>query len=103
MEAIFDQFIKGHPRTEHWHFSDFSTDMFNPTNFTRPYRMYGALIGALVHGSVVPPDRLGDLLDSCIQYHQWRGMEGKDYQYATLDRTMLAVAFLSPGIFVRRI
>lgn len=114
LESLFNQFVEGHPRTEQ--LVALAPEALHSSHLSLPFRMYGALIGALVAPSSVgsgsfdthqyPPQLLQDLLDSCVN-HQFQAMKNESKgryaeEHSSINRTMLAVALLIPGELRRR-
>jgi hypothetical protein len=106
LEAIFDQFVLGHPRMNQ--LRNLASAALDPSHISLPFRLYGALIGATVSSEVlVSPEELEQLRQFCIQ-HQFRQMEktmtsdGRYHEdHAAINRVMLAVALLGPGTLRR--
>eukprot|EP00804_Cyclotella_cryptica_P005699 CCRYP_000063-RA/>CCRYP_000063-RA protein AED:0.08 eAED:0.08 QI:97/1/1/1/1/1/2/530/425 len=106
LEAIFDQFVEGHPRTDQ--LRNLASEALDPSHIALPFRLYGALIGATVSSEdLVSSSRLEKLRQFCIQ-HQLREMErtmtssgGYEEEHSAINRVMLAVALLGPGTLRR--
>lgn len=106
LEAIFDQFVHGHPRTKQ--LRNLASAALDPSHISLPFRLYGALIGATVSNEVlVSPEELERLRRVCIR-HQFRQLEkartsnGRYHEdHAAINRVMLAVALLGPGTLRR--
>lgn len=114
LEALFDQFVMNHPRTEQ--LRDLAPDALHPSHLSLPFRLYGALIGARAvsstdgSGDLVSPHSLAKLMDLCV-HHQLREMKKsfssrkgsyEEEEHASINRVMLAMALLSPGVLKRR-
>ena len=111
LEALFDQFIEGRPRTKQ--LRKLAPEALHSMHLSLPFRMYGALIGALVvpsSAAVGGGDRdkyLQELLDLCRNY-QFKEMREELYdrsyeeEHSSINRAMLAMALLSPGVLGRR-
>ncbi|KAL7503978.1 hypothetical protein ACHAXN_001679 [Cyclotella atomus] len=101
LEAIFDQFVEGHPRTRQ--LRHLASDALCTSHISLPFRLYGALIGATVSShDLVSADYLQRVKDFCIK-HQFREVEksassnGKYREdFSEINRVMLAVALLGP-------
>jgi hypothetical protein len=102
LEAIFDQFVEGHPRTHQ--LRQLAPYALRTSHISLPFRLYGALIGATVSSlDLISDDNLQRVKEFCIKY-QFREMEksassnkGKDREeFSEINRVMLAVALLGP-------
>ena len=108
MEAIFDQFVVGHPRTSDYHFRLGAYLIGTPYKHSgRPWLAYAELMGAIVDGTVLSEQTLEDLLTEWVyrqpvQYYQHGGHPQEADRKAGMARVMLAMALLSPGVLKRR-
>lgn len=99
LEAIFDQFVEGHPRT--YQLRLLAPDALSPSHISLPFRLYGALIGATVSNErLISDQELQKVKEFCVKY-QFREMEksecsgGKHREdFAEINRVMLAIALL---------
>ena len=106
----------GNPRLEQLRL--LAPEVLRSTHLSLPFRLYGALIGALV----VPSSALGldggngskkvsskylqELLDVCVDYQFQeikKELKGRyKEEHSSINRTMLAMALLSPGALGKR-
>ena len=108
LECLFDQFVMGHPRTEQ--LRKVAPGALHPSHLSLPFRLYGALIGALVVpssavGNKVSPEYLQQLTELCVKYQldEIKKESGRyEEEHSSINRTMLAMALLSPGVLKRR-
>jgi len=127
LEVLFDQFIQGHPRMGR--LRKLAPEVLDSVHLSLPFRLYGSLIGALVVPSaaadgvvsvggsggkrstdeVAIPRHLRELLDYCTNYQflEMRREESSDVSgykedHSSINRTMLAMALLAPGVLRRR-
>lgn len=99
LEAIFDQFVEGHPRTEQ--LRHLASDALTLSHISLPFRLYGALIGATVSNEkLISYQKLEEVKEYCVKY-QFREMDKCDSSkgkyredFAEINRVMLAVALL---------
>jgi hypothetical protein len=99
LEAMYDQFVEGHPRTQQ--LRHLASDALSPSHISLPFRLYGAVIGATVSSErLVSDHELEKVKEFCIQY-QFRevGKSGSGRgtyreEFAEINRVMLAMALL---------
>lgn len=107
LEVLFDQFVLGNPRKKK--LLQLAPEALHPMHLGLPFRLYGALIGAMV----VPSSAIGDtgvsaeyiheVLQSCVNYQFRIIKEQSDREeHRSINRVMLAMALLSPGVLLRR-
>ena len=108
LECLFDQYVMGHPRTEP--LRKMAPGALHPSHLSLPFRLYGALIGALVVpssaiGNKLSPEYLQQLVEVCVNYQfdEVQKESGRyEEEHSSINRTMLAMALLSPGVLKRR-
>ena len=106
LEAMYDQFLDGHPRTHQ--LQCLAQDALSPSHISLPFRLYGALIGATISSERLVSDHdLKKLREFCIKY-QFAEMDrsassGGKYRenFAEINRVMLALALLGPRSVLR--
>lgn len=105
MEAIFDQFIDGHPRRQA--LVSLQSSALHPSHlYSLPFRSYGALMGARTmikktddgqaDGINTNVDQLTQL---SIQYQQTviASSKQEEEEHSSINRVMLAMCLLCPG------
>ena len=102
LESLMDQYIDGNPRKEQ--LRKLSNNALDIRHLGLPFRLYGALIGALVVPSnVAQEDKAQQVLQACVTY-QLDIMKKKptSEEHGAINRVMLATALLAPGVLKRR-
>ena len=109
MEAIFDQFVIGHPRLSSGEFQmrDQRHIIGSVQHSGRPWLAYAELMGASVYDSSLSEQDFGDLLTlwtyrQPVRYCFMGGHPHENDRKAGMQRVMLAMALLSPGVLKRR-
>ena len=108
MEAIFDQFVAGHPRTTDYRFRRGAHLIGTPFQHSgRPWLACAELMGAIVDGTVLSEQTLEDLLTEWVyrqpvRYYFMGSHPQEADRKAGMARVMLAMALLSPGVLKRR-
>ena len=107
LEAISDQFIVTIPRMQQ--LQRLAGDALDTRNLSLPFRLYGALIGALVAEDVgVSTKHTQEVLDVAVNYEfeemskESSTLESYEEEHRSINRVMLAMALLSPGVLRRR-
>jgi hypothetical protein len=95
LENIFDQFLEGNPRRQA--LAQLQSSALHPSHLSLPFRLYGAMIGSKVSG--IGNHRLDDLIQRSLQYEEQ--VAGNE-EHSTINRVMLAMCLLSPGVLGRR-
>ena len=100
LEAMYDQFLEGHPRRRS--LAALHERALDPSHLSLPFRLYGAMIGARIAGnSVAPPKEVDKLIQMSLDYEaraEKRGIE----EHSSINRVMLAMCLLCPGVLARR-
>ena len=102
LESLMDQYIDGNPRKGQ--LRKLANNALDLRHLGLPFRLYGALIGALVVPSnVAQEDKAQQVLQACVKY-QLDIMKKKptSEEYGVINRVMLATALLAPGVLKRR-
>jgi hypothetical protein len=100
LEAIFDQYLAGAPRTEV--LASLRHRALHPSHLSLPFRLYGAMIGARVAGEKVAPAAVVDQLIQLSLEHE-EAAEARGFEeHSSINRVMLAMCLLSPGALGRR-
>ena len=100
LEAISDQFVMGNPRK-----LQLPGEALDTRHLSLPFRLYGALIGALVAEDV---KQTREILDVSIKYEleemskESSTLKSYEEEHRSINRVMLAMALLSPGVLGRR-
>jgi hypothetical protein len=98
LEALFDQFLEGHPRQTA--LKSLHRSALHQSHLSLPFRLYGAIMGAKVT-SVAPINLVDKLVDLSLQ-HEQEAMRQGDEEHSSINRVMLAMCLLSPGSLGRR-
>jgi hypothetical protein len=100
LEAMYDQFLEGHPRRSA--LASLQDSALHTSHLSLPFRLYGAMIGARIAGeSVAAPSKVDRLIQLSLQHEaqaQARGYE----EHSSINRVMLAMSLLCPGALGRR-
>lgn len=95
LEAMYDQYIKGHPRQaalkEHQPYA------LHSSHLSLPFRLYGAMIGARIAGESVASQQKVDQLVSLSLRHEARAAASGMEEHSSINRVMLAMCLLCPG------
>mgnify|MGYP000272676830 CR=1 FL=1 len=95
LEALYDQFLQGHPRRQALH--SLHQRALHPSHFSLPFRLYGAMIGARIAGKeVAPTSMVNDLIVQSLEYQAGAIQRGYE-EHSTINRVMLATVLLCPG------
>ena len=103
LEAISDQFVMGNPRK--LQLQRLAGEALDTRHLSLPFRLYGALIGALVAEDV---KQTREILDVSIKYEleemskESSNLKSYEEEHRSINRVMLAMALLSPGVLGRR-
>ena len=97
LEAIFDQYVVGHPRSEQ--LRAFSQSALHSSHMSLPFRLYGAMIGARIQGEKVikDPATVDRLIQMAVEYeNRYIDNPGRiEEQHSSINRVMLAMCLLS--------
>lgn len=100
LESMYDQFIEGHPRQQA--LASLQSSALHPSHLSLPFRLYGAIIGARIGGEQVASPRIVDkLMEMSIEYEANAAARGNE-EHSSINRVMLAMTLLCPGILERR-
>ena len=109
MTAIFDQFVASHPRTSSHDFQLGNQRHIIGSSYHSgsPWLAYAELMGASVYDSVLSEQDVEDLLNywtnrQPVGYYYMGGHPQESDRKAGMQRVMLAMALLSPGVLKRR-
>jgi hypothetical protein len=98
LEAMFDQFLQGHPRQQA--LASLQARALHPSHLSLPFRLYGAMIGArLVGDKVTPSKAVDELIELSLKHEEC--VQGYE-EHSTINRVMLAMCLLCPGALGRR-
>jgi hypothetical protein len=100
LEAMYDQFLKGHPRQAS--LKSLQSSALHPSHLSLPFRLYGAMIGARIGGeSVAHQDRVNQLVELSLK-HEGRAAASGVEEHSSINRVMLAMCLLCPGALGRQ-
>jgi hypothetical protein len=101
MEVLYDQFVDGRPRRQRL-VAVQDTALYT-SHLTLPFRLYGALMGAqiLTVESVLPQSKVDALLQLSLEHEANAQRQGHE-EHSSINRVMLAMCLLSPGVLGRR-
>jgi hypothetical protein len=103
LEALVDDFVEGHPRTAPLKHA--APSALDACHLGLPFRLYGAVLGAIVaHASGRPLART-DSIESLLALgleHERNAMAKGGSEDSSINRVMLAACLLAPGAFARR-
>ena len=105
LEAISDQFVMGNPRKSQ--LQRLAGEALDTRHLSLPFRLYGALIGALV-AEGVSTKHTREVLDVSVKYEleemskESSTLKSYEEEHRSINRVMLAMALLSPGVLGRR-
>ena len=95
LEAIFDQYLIGQPRSQA--LASLASSALNPYHLSLPFRLYGALIGARTAGaSVASPNAVDRLVNLSLE-HEAQAQARGETEHSSINRVMLAMCLLCPG------
>lgn len=95
LEALFDQYLEGHPRQAA--LASLATSALAPYHLSLPFRLYGAILGARLAGdSVASPKLVRELLQQSLAHEKQAEARGFE-EHSSINRVMLAMCLLSPG------
>ena len=103
LEAVSDQFVTGNPRKSQ--LQRLAGEALDTRHLSLPFRLYGALIGALVAEDV---KQTREILDVSLNYQleemskESSTLKSYEEEHRSINRVMLAMALLSPGVLGRR-
>ena len=103
LEAVSDQFVMGNPRKSQ--LQRLAGEALDTRHLSLPFRLYGALIGALVAEDV---KQTREILDVSVKYEleemskESSTLKSYEEEHRSINRVMLAMALLSPGVLGRR-
>jgi len=84
LEAMYDQFLRGRPRTQT--LASLRRSALHPSHLSLPFRLYGAMIGARVAGdAVAPPDQVDELVELSLQHEAAAEASGYE-EHSTINR-----------------
>lgn len=107
MAAIFDQYVAGRPRASSYEFRERARRLgCVHRHGGRRWNAYAELMGASVD-SILPEEEVDDLLDMWVsrqpvRYFFCGGHPQEADRKAGMERVMLAMALLGPGVLERR-
>lgn len=86
LEAMYDQFLKGHPRRRA--LASLHKRALDPSHMSLPFRLYGAMIGARIAGdNVAPPSKVDELVDLSLR-HQGQAIARGHEEHSSINRGM---------------
>ena len=98
LEAMYDQFLQGHPRQQA--LASLQASALHPLHLSLPFRLYGAMIGARLAGDKVAPSKtVRDLIELSLKHEE--KVKGHE-EHSTINRVMLAMCLLCPGALGRQ-
>ena len=100
LEAMYDQYLTGKPRTRMLAATHESA--LHPSHLSLPFRLYGAMIGARIAGEEVAPKAKVDRLIEMSLRHEENIMERGGEEHSSINRVMLAMCLLCPGVLAKR-
>ena len=100
LEAMYDQFVKGHPRQAA--LKQLQSSALHPSHLSLPFRLYGAMIGARTAGESVASQETVDKLVELSLQHEARAAATGMEEHSTINRVMLAMCMLCPGALEKR-
>lgn len=100
LEAMYDQFLAGQPRTKV--LASIHKSALHPSHLSLPFRLYGAMIGAKLAGdAVAPSEQVDELIKLSLAYEEKAAKKGFE-EHSSINRVMLAMCLLCPGALGRR-
>jgi len=95
LEAMYDQFVKGHTRQAA--LKSLQSSALHSSHLSLPFRLYGAMIGARVAGeSVASQDTVDQLVELSLKHERRASASGVE-EHSSINRVMLAMCMLCPG------
>ena len=109
LEALYDQFLSGHPRRRA--LASLSSTALHPSHLQLPFRLYGAIIGARTaaagkdYGELAPSSVVDALVERSMEHEDRAAAaaaRGTNEEHSSINRVMLAMCMLCPGALGRR-
>eukprot|EP00957_Ditylum_brightwellii_P084003 6385233-Ditylum_brightwellii.AAC.1 len=102
LQAMYDQFIDGHPRQRS--LALIQSSALHPSHLSLPFRLYGAMIGARVAGKDVlaPHETVERLIHMSLEFEAQTAAAKEREEHSSINRVMLAMCLLCPGALGRR-
>ena len=91
LEALYDEFLEGHPRRNA--LASVASSALHPSHMSLPFRLYGAMIGARTAGIGPSTDKL---IEKALEYEKHAEARGYE-EHSSINRVMLAMSLLCPG------
>ena len=100
LEAMYDQFLAGQPRTRV--LASIHKSALHHSHLSLPFRLYGAMIGAKIAGDAVAPSEKVDELVELSLVHEDNAAKRGYEEHSSINRVMLAMCLLCPGALGRQ-